>query len=226
MELTVSSATILTGMILGWSVAWPPGPVNAEIIRRGILPATAGGGFWSGLHLGLGACAGDFLWALGVCAGAGAILNTPAVRLTLGALSLGLLVFLAGMFARSAWRMARRHPHEHPGRGGVDEGTMDSRRRSRGFLLGFTFAMTSPWSMAFWLAVVGSQTALLSGAFVHSIILAASVVLGAVAWTLVLCITVKLGARIFSRPAWQICTQALTAVIMLYFAARLAMQLR
>ena len=225
MELPVSSATILTGIVLGWSVAWPPGPVNAEIIRRGISSVAFGGGFWSGLKLGLGACLGDFVWALGVCAGAGAILNTPAVRLTLGALSLGLLLFLGGRFARGAWRMARKPAQEPVDLPTTNAGIATSPRRSRSFLLGFTFAITSPWSMAFWLAVVGSQTALLSGAFVHSIVLAASVVLGAVAWTLVLCVTVKLGTRIFSRPSWQVWTQALTAVVMLYFAARLAMQL-
>jgi len=60
----------------------------------------------------------------------------------------------------------------------------------------------------------------------HSVFLAASVVLGALAWGCVLSLAVKLGARIFSRPAWQVATQALTAVVMLYFAARLLIQLR
>ena len=36
---------------------------------------------------------------------------------------------------------------------------------------------------------------------------------------------VVLGAQIFAHPAWQIWTQALTAGVMLYFAAKLALQL-
>jgi hypothetical protein len=34
-----------------------------------------------------------------------------------------------------------------------------------------------------------------------------------------------LGAKIFAHPAWQVSTQALTAAVMLYFAAKLALQL-
>jgi hypothetical protein len=47
------------------------------------------------------------------------------------------------------------------------------------------------------------------------------VVSGAIAWTIVLCTALKLGARIFARPAWQVGTQAISALVMLFFAARL-----
>jgi threonine/homoserine/homoserine lactone efflux protein len=43
----LSDATILNGLILGWSVAWPPGPINAEMIRRALKPGSQGGGFWA-----------------------------------------------------------------------------------------------------------------------------------------------------------------------------------
>ncbi len=56
--------------------------------------------------------------------------------------------------------------------------------------------------------------------------LAVAVVIGALSFATVLCVSVKLGARVFSRPGWQIGTQALTAILMLYFAVQLAMQLR
>jgi len=219
MSSAFSSATLLNGLLLGWSVAWPPGPVNAEMIRRGLLPRSAHGGFWSAWMVGLGACTGDFFWALGVSAGAGALINTPSVRLILSMISLALLLFLAAIFSLGAWRAARNHQ--------VTSGTVDSpkRRQMPGYLLGLTLALTSPWNMGFWLAVIGSQSGTLTGSFVHSVFLASSVVLGAIAWGCVLSIAVRLGARIFSRPAWQVATQALTAIVMLYFAARLVIQL-
>jgi len=40
-------SVLVNGFVLGWSVAWPPGPVNAEMIRRGLMPKDRGGGFWS-----------------------------------------------------------------------------------------------------------------------------------------------------------------------------------
>ena len=61
---------LANGYILGWSVAWPPGPINAEMIRRGLLPKDRDGGFWSAWPIGLGACTGDFIWAFGISVGA------------------------------------------------------------------------------------------------------------------------------------------------------------
>jgi hypothetical protein len=51
--------------------------------------------------------------------------------------------------------------------------------------------------------------------------LAVAVVSGAIAWTIVLCTRLKLGARIFAQPAWQIGTQAVSALVMFFFAVRL-----
>jgi len=206
-------STLINGLVLGWSVSWPPGPVNAEMIRRGLLPSQNGGGFWPAWLVGIGACAGDFLWAFGVSLGAGAVLNAPVIRRVLAIISLALLLFLAFMFAKSAWGIF--HTHRSPA-----EGPLPLRGKRRGLLLGFLMAVSSPWNLGFWLAVVGSQS-IGSSTLQQSIALAGAVVLGALIWTLVLCIAVKLGARIFSRPQWQILTQAVTAVVMLVFAVRL-----
>jgi arginine exporter protein ArgO len=76
--------------------------------------------------------------------------------------------------------------------------------------------------VGFWFAVVGGQGATQTQAtFLSSVTLAVAVVSGAIAWTIVLCTALKLGARIFARPAWQIGTQAVSALVMLFFAARL-----
>lgn len=222
MNAAVPTATLLNGLVLGWSVAWPPGPVNAEMIRRGLLPPSRGGGFWSAWRVGLGACTGDFLWALGVSAGAGALLNTPRFRAILGGISFALLLILAFIFTRGAWRAARA---QRAGSLEPAESSASVTSMSRGYFLGLTLALTSPWNIGFWLAVVGSQTGTLTGSFFNAICLAGAVVLGAIAWGCVLCAALKLGARIFARPAWQIATQALTAIVMLYFAAQLLLQL-
>ena len=221
--LALSGATLLKGFLLGWSVAWPPGPINAEMIRRTLLPRTKGGGFWSAWRLGLGACTGDFLWALGVATGAGAVMNTPKVRAVLGVISFVLLLALAVTFAIGAWRAA------HDARSlEATGGARFERAPSHGYWLGFTIALTSPWNIGFWFAVIGSQqqSAAGDGTFVNSVILALSVVSGAIAWTLVLCFAVRQGARIFARPAWQIGTQAVTSALMLFFAVKLLLQLR
>ena len=79
------AACIVAGLLLGWSVAWPPGPINAEMIRRGLTR-----GFWPAYSVGLGACTGDFLWALAVALGAGAIATLLALMLLSMAAAWGL----------------------------------------------------------------------------------------------------------------------------------------
>jgi threonine/homoserine/homoserine lactone efflux protein len=218
-SLAIESTTLINGFVLGWSVAWPPGPVNAEMLRRSVVPSAQGGGFWAAWQLGLGACTGDFLWALAVMTGAGALLNTPRVRQILAVISFLLLLFLAGVFALGAWRSA--HSQNKP----PDGGTANVGRRMtarRGYLLGLTLAMSSPWNLGFWLAVIGGQQSVTRNPSLgNSLAFAVCVVLGAVAWTLVFSLVIKQGGRIFTRPSWQAATQAITSLLMLFFAAKL-----
>ena len=211
------ASLLLKGFLLGWSVAWPPGPINAEMIRRGLAR-----GFLPAWVVGLGACSGDFLWALAVALGAGALMTVPGVRPVLGVVSVALLLFLAWTFGRGAWRarlLNQAHPDEvlfvpTPRR-------FDSTRG--GYLLGFSVALTSPWNLTFWLAVIGAQAGqqMDIGA---SLCVAAGVILGAALWGGVLCGAVQWGAR-FASPSWQVITQGATSVLMLVFAARAILRL-
>jgi threonine/homoserine/homoserine lactone efflux protein len=220
----MQSATLINGFALGWSVAWPPGPVNAEMLRRSVIPHSQGGGFWAAWQLGLGACTGDFLWALAVMTGAGAVLNTPRIREILAMVSFALLLVLAGMFAFGAWRAARNAKAADGG----DLPTNGTRRTGReGYLLGLTMALTSPWNLGFWLAVIGGQQSVTHDPSIgNSLAFAGSVVLGAVAWTLVFSVAIRQGGRFFARPTWQAATQAITSLLMLFFAAKLLWTLR
>lgn len=190
-----------------------------------LLPKRGGGGFWSAWGVGLGACSGDFAWALAVTAGAGAFLNRSGVRVTLGFVSMVLLSILATVFIRSAWRAARDLRRSKHATEGPDPTNLPTTRKGS-YLLGLTFALTSPWNIGFWLAVIGGQRSLIRDpSLFNSIILASSVVLGAMLWGAVLCTCLRLGARIFARPGWQIGTQVVSALVMLWFAIRLATQL-
>lgn len=221
MTSAIESATLINGFVLGWSVAWPPGPVNAEMLRRSVIPRSQGGGFWAAWQLGLGACTGDFLWALAVMTGAGALLNTPRVRQVLAIVSFLLLLFLAGMFALGAWRSARSLREKAPA--GGDASSNGSRMTGRrGYLLGLTLALTSPWNLGFWLAVIGGQQSVAHNPSIgNSLAFAGSVVMGAVVWTLVFSVALRQGGRIFARPAWRAATQAITSLLMLFFAGKL-----
>ncbi|MDE3122888.1 MAG: LysE family transporter, partial [Paracoccaceae bacterium] len=101
--MTVALLPVVTsGVLMGWSVAWPPGPINTEIARRCLAR-----GFWAGFSLILGACSGDALWALLVALGVGLLFTGPTAQLFMGVLSIGLLAVLMVTFLRRAvqgWR--------------------------------------------------------------------------------------------------------------------------
>lgn len=211
-------ALVTQGLLLGWSVAWPPGPINAEMIRRALAR-----GFWPAFSVGLGASSGDFGWAVAVALGAGALADLPGVRPTLGVVSLVLLLLLAWTFLSGAWREWQHHRRGEPF---GQPAKLDSARG--GYLLGLTLALSSPWNIAFWLAVIGQQAGgqpagskLELGA---SLVLATAVVVAATTWSCVLCGSVRLGAK-FATPIWEIGTRAATGGLMLFFAVRLALRL-
>lgn len=197
-----------TGFVLGWSVAWPPGPINAEIARRCLVR-----GFWAGFSLLLGACSGDALWAGLVALGVGAVFTTPLAHAAFGALSVALLLALAAVFLRGAWRDLRAPaPAVAASAGGFDQGRA-------GYLLGATMALTSPWNVAFWLAAVGRPEMARQG-LPALLIIAGSVLIGALTWGVLWSGAVTLLRGQAGGRGWSIAVKAATGALMLYFAVR------
>jgi hypothetical protein len=87
-------SALASAWIIGWSVAWPPRPANAEILRRGFLPKEGGGGFWSAWPIGLSAVRRISSGFLRFCpCGSVTPLDSDARRSSV------MLLFLAGRFA-------------------------------------------------------------------------------------------------------------------------------
>ena len=196
-----------TGFLLGWSVAWPPGPINAEIARRCLAR-----GFWAGFGLLLGACSGDALWAVLVALGVGVLFTGPAARAVMGAVSVVLLLVLGFMFLRGAWRALRSPPPAAPA-----ASRFDSNRAS--YLLGATMALTSPWNVAFWLAAVGRPEMARQGT-AALLVVAAAVIAGALTWGLLWSGSVVLLRQRAGGGGrwWDVGVKTLTGTLMLYFA--------
>lgn len=194
-----------SGFLMGWSVAWPPGPINAEMARRCLA-----GGFWAGFSLILGACSGDGLWAVLVALGVGVVFTGPVAQVVLGVLSLGLLAMLAVTFARRAYAAFQ-------GQSGGAAPRFDSGRAS--FMLGATMALTSPWNVTFWLAAIGRPG--MAGLGVPSLLLVAvSVMAGAATWGLAWASTVVLLRERVQGGAGRwgaVVMNGATAVLMLWF---------
>ena len=195
-----------TGFLLGWSVAWPPGPINAEIARRCLA---------AGFGLLCGACSGDALWAVLVSLGVGVLFAAPVLRLGMGIVSIALLLALAWLFLRGAWRGLRAPAAAGPGK-------FDSKRAS--YLLGVGMALTSPWNVAFWLAAVGRPE--IAGSGTPALLaMAAAVIAGALTWGVLWSSAVVLLRRRATGRWWDATVKALTGALMLYFAVESARRL-
>jgi len=203
------SSLLLTGFIIGWSVAWPPGPINAEIARR-----TIARGYFPGAVVGYGASVGDTVWAIAVALGANALARDPTLAKILGMVSIALLIFLTVVFARGAWRRFANW------RSGLVEPTTSRFDDSRaGFALGAVAALTSPYNVAFWLAIVGRPD-IASQGIEATFWMAAGVLIGTIVWVSVFAGALTAFRSRLEHPLWDIFTQGATSALMLYFALR------
>ncbi len=203
----MASESFWIGFLLGFSVAWPPGPINAEMLRRALER-----GFWSAASVGLGASSGDFLWALAVALATAPLRRMAALEGFLAGGSALLLFWLGWRFMRSAWRSWRaRGVKGTEGPVGRFEGAQG------GFLLGLVLACTSPWNLAFWFGVLGQSEG--AAAWEAAMALASGVVIAAVLWSLAWSGFVRMVGRGFSFR-WAVFSQLFTGLVMLGFALR------
>jgi threonine/homoserine/homoserine lactone efflux protein len=135
---------LLAGALLAWSLAAPPGPINALMAYAG-----ARRGFWTGWVYGLGAIAGDMtmlaLTMLGVLAVVGAATWLKVATAFLGS---GLMAW----FAIGAFRTALRT-------GSTLGSDPDDRPISapREFAKAYVIVVTSPFNWGWWLTAGASM---------------------------------------------------------------------
>lgn len=135
--------TLGAGLLLGLSLAAPPGPVNA------LMATEARRGWWRAARIGLGATTGDALYLLVFALGLGGLLSrSPIVRAVL-AVAGGLIML---WFAWGALEAARA-----PAPPSAATGRADDRRGAPGpgFLAGLTIVLTSPYNVVWWTTVGG-----------------------------------------------------------------------
>lgn len=124
MSLWLSAAA---GLLLGLSLAAPPGPMNAIIARESTRH-----GALAGVRVGLGAPVADVLWLLLFWFGLGALLDHSWLIRLLAAGGAGLMGFFSYTTLRS------------DGQDNAPEA------RPATFLAGFAMAVTNPYQAAWW----------------------------------------------------------------------------
>ena len=204
------SLLLIKQIVLGLSIAAPIGPINIEIIRRGLFQ-----GFWPSLLVGAGGMTADCIIMFLMYQGLSYVLALEEVQLTLiviGALVLtytGLQSFIHQK--EPAIVMERDHP--------MKKGLMHS------YLTGVFIAAFNPLNILFWLGIYGS---VLSNSFndenkIKAFFISSAIFIGIGLWNLNLALTVHFGKKSLSQNSlnW---ISATASLIILGFGLHLSYQ--
>lgn len=207
MSVTEISGLVLYGMFIGVALAAPIGPVNIEIISRGIRF-----GFLSGWLVGLGALSVDTVYALLVVSGLTPLADSAALRFPLF-LAGGVMLAFVGA---NSLRTALSHPPRdaaappHPG---------------RSYVTGLLIAALSPMGIVYWLSV---GAALVAEAVdrvgrIGAPVLVGGVFLGLLAWVSTIALLARIARRCVTGRGMRWIT-GVSGVVILGFAAWFVIQ--
>jgi len=174
---------------MGLGLAAPIGPVNIEIIRRGLRS-----GFREPFALGMGAVTADGVYLALVCLGVAHVAEYTAVRVALLALGVVMLETLGVLAIRDAFRLK-----------GVPDGGpsahADAPQASRAasmlhcYGLGIAMMATNVLAMALWLGSSSVVTSLAAAHPMAYVWLAVSVPAGCATWVVFISTALHFGRR-------------------------------
>ncbi|MCU0257637.1 MAG: LysE family translocator [Solirubrobacteraceae bacterium] len=177
------------GLGLGALVAAQVGPVSLLVVRS-VLRGSLAVGLAMAAAIGLV----DLLYAMAGVAGAAPLLQIGPLRLVLGLLGAGVLVFLGARTLWSAWRV----------RLGAETGD-EVATPARGFRTAFAATASNPLTIASWAAVfAATSTAGATDTTAGTLALLAGIGLGSCAWYVVLVAVVGAGRRHLGERALQL----------------------
>lgn len=193
----------LRGIIIGLTLAAPIGPINIEIVRRGLRT-----GFLSGWLVGIGAISGDTLYCLLVIAGIAPFVQHVVVRTILWTAGAVFLAFL-GYHSLRGVREEKRLI--------TTEGAVFQRRS---YPTGFLMALFNPLGVVFWASIGGGlvASAAAHASRIGTAAIVVGVILGLGLWVTGLSVLVRGGRRFITDRLFRLVNLA-SGLVLLGFAA-------
>jgi L-lysine exporter family protein LysE/ArgO len=155
----------LIGLIMGWGVAIPIGPMNLEIIRRNLRH-----GISAGLQFGLGICSADLTYLLLLNLGALTIISHSRIMGIVGLVGAMIMAWFGYKTLRMKTPTAR-------------EGQLQHSISWHNLRDGYVLTLFSPFTILFWLSMSSQIAVHAVGSQPHSMLMIGlGVVLGTVSW--------------------------------------------
>lgn len=176
--------TVLSYIVLGLSLSIPVGPINIEMIKRGIKR-----GFWHSWVVGLGGMSADIVFMLLIYLGVSTYLTTPIAKLIMWIFGFLILVYLGYESIRDAFKKITI----------ADEAKKESKPKS--YLSGFLIAISNPLNIIFWIGIYGSvlTTALNTVGPGKSLLYSSAIFIGIAAWDLTVASSVHFGRKFVNQ---------------------------
>ena len=191
---------LIFGASVGVLLAAPIGPINIEIVRRGLQD-----GFAHGWLIGLGALSADTLYALVIVLGLARFAENESIRL---------ILFLAGavMMSFIGWRSIATALHPR-------ETIVAPAARGRSYVTGFLMAALNPFGIVYWLTVGAGLAADAVNRFGEGAapMLVLGVTLGILCWVTTLSLVAQISRRFVTGRGMQWIT-GISGVLLLGYA--------
>jgi threonine/homoserine/homoserine lactone efflux protein len=172
--------SLLQNILLGLTLAAPIGPVNLEIIKRGL-----NSGFQQAFFTGAGAMSADATYLILIFFGLTAFLNIPFMKIILGIAGSIVLMYLGIVSAKEFFR-----PSE-------SAGDLPRRLFKNSFVTGYVLAITSPMTIVWWTGVFGALLASQTNTVTNlsAFFSCFSILLGCFLWVFCLAVTLHFGKK-------------------------------
>lgn len=183
-DLHLEKYTLLQNILLGLSLAAPIGPVNLEIIKRGLKS-----GFTQAFLTGAGAMSADATYLTLIFFGLISFLNLPLMKIFLGVAGSIILVYLGATSIKEYCGKSltnKKQPH---------------RLFKNSYTAGYVLAFFSPMTIVWWTGVFG---ALLAGqatptTSMNAFLSCLSILLGCFLWVIFLSAALHWGKKIIAE---------------------------
>jgi threonine/homoserine/homoserine lactone efflux protein len=173
-------------VVLGLSLAAPIGPMNLEVIKRGITS-----GFLQAWYVGLGGLSGDIIILIGIFFGLHQVIELTFVQILMYVIG----IFMLGYLGISSIKLAfSKGAHMYSQEELTKQG-------NNAYLTGFLIAVANPLSLFFWFGVFGTSLKVLMEANSTTISLVCSfgIIIGLFLWNLNLCFTSHFSKKVMSE---------------------------
>ncbi|MBM7703768.1 LysE family transporter [Metabacillus iocasae] len=190
-------------LVLGISLAAPVGPINIEMIKRGIS-----GGFWSSWLVGLGGMSADVLFMVFILIGLAPFIQQEAVTFVLYGAGCLMLIYIGIQSIRQAASHAFVFEESHP----------TSAQRS--YASGFLIALTNPINIVFWFGVYGSTLSHMVHAYtlLQASIASICIIVGIILWNMNIAFTVHFTRRFIHTQLLRVIT-VIAGIILIGYGA-------